>query len=1806
MKLIKIIYYLIFLINTQYKCEISPIVITPKKFHLNSKENIVIISDKSDSINVTIKDYKTHEVILNKKYDVIKDEPLKVSVQVVNVSVPVVLSSTSSQPKVIVSVISNGSNKKSESLIKVIPKFGYAFIQTDKPIYTPKENVLIRVLRLDDRLKPVINERIKLRIKNCQKIIIEETTLESSPPNYFVDHTFEFPPAPKLGIWFAELWYGANYSSNSNVSFEVKEYVLPTFSIKIKSPKFILESSKNISGSVQVDYVYGKPVNGTVVFKFGTKAPNGRVSYFGSTSVKELVNGSAQYYIDSYQFRQTAYMEFPALNGYRFMVEVSVHEKATGKKDRAFDETGIFATTPYVISYKNTFYDFKPNIETYITAQINNILGENVADLPIKLTITDNDSGRPLRHTTHSNITSMQLVTDHSGRISFPITVENNVKSIHVSIRTDDPTIDKKEQAESAHILWGDDSTGGFIHISSKSKYSTSLSVGDTYRSLLITRGAVHLDKIYQIVVNRGNIILSERIISDKGIKLEITHDMTPFIRIMVLAVTKNDELISDSIKIDVNEDNCGFDMKTENNMNQTIPGKNVNLILNGTKGDSVGLLAVDEAVYILRKSDTLTKSKLMNELGKSDLGCGPGTGLDVNLVANNVGLKIISGGTKQFDDSKDDHCIRRELRRRRKKRDISQSVIETGFLHKCCLLGMWPSNTRRNCEHKATILKTYMPQHSKCYEQFLRCCKANSRPIIQLASTAKIGNNFDRNRIGSETLEYVHIAYEQILEDKTLIRNDFRESWLFDIVTLNHSNSNTLAVTFPHSITTWSITAMSISPINGFCIMSSPLRVRTFQDIFLQISLPYSVIQNEQMEMIVTVFNYGTTRLPVLVYTYGVEDICSEAESVGDKSKKHLVVDPNSFSTVPFPMVPLKTGTFEIKIVALWASGGDIVVKKLYVIPPGITVEEDVRFKLDPKNRQRRTKRSLKTGKVEDEIISENSLQRTLVNVEPDITRNIVPGTRECIIAGIGNEYGATSYTTLSDIDRLIRQPKGCGEQTMFYMAPTLYTLKYLQSIERLNGDLKYRGLKYIRNGYKRQLSFRKEDGSFSAFPARPSSIWLTSFVIKVFCQASPFLRDDKFDPKVIESGLNWLMNEQKKDGSWTEKHVVVHEDALGGVKGSVALTAYVLISFHECKRVLKGEMTHNRNLEESLNKTITKSERYLQLNQNEIIIQKNTYAMALVAYSLTFTNSQNSLKLIDSLHSMANVDTNRNYKYWRHNYEVEATAYALMAMLNSGNKNSLDGISITNWLNSVRSYSGAFSSTQDTVVALEALSQYIERQRSPTNTISLLCNITTHDVTSPRFKRALEFNSENALILQTFKLDSDSSKLKFTTTGEGTGQMVIKLKYNVFEPPEVLCRFDLSVEVSEWKASPESRLDDPNTPEIDDNFFNDFNSDMVRTLDLKHTNRQKRSLINRDNRQKRFVWNPWNRNRSSGRRKPSVAESVSTHSQDMNSNNFSDKLELNSDITDSMIFKKNNLSSKSIVSSDGKSKLILLVETCIRHIPRYYSDMSLIEVGLFSGYKPNKDDLEEIIKMDDSLVSKYEISDRNIVFYFEKVPFGRPYCLQFRKIQEHNIGNAQAAMVKVYDYYRKDHSCSQLFTPSRISDYIETKCNSEVCECAKRENCPTAKSLLEIGKIAERIVVRARQLFKELVCSDRYNFVFTADIDGHNKTQSLFKFLNLKVNFVFKGNLSKNDKFVLTLNPECNDESAVTDGNEVLIFGYFNEKIGHLNGSSIVYDISNGLKGDETRSNVISVMNNAKNDIKRFNWKCNVNAQT
>ena len=56
----------------------------------------------------------------------------------------------------------------------------------------------------------------------------------------------------------------------------------------------------------------------------------------------------------------------------------------------------------------------------------------------------------------------------------------------------------------------------------------------------------------------------------------------------------------------------------------------------------------------------------------------------------------------------------------------------------------------------------------------------------------------------------------------------------------------------------------------------------------------------------------------------------------------------------------------------------------------------------------------------------------------------------------------------TLSGLDKLLRMPTGCGEQTMIMFAPNIYVLRYLTSTSQLTSGsaIKTKALNYMNNG--------------------------------------------------------------------------------------------------------------------------------------------------------------------------------------------------------------------------------------------------------------------------------------------------------------------------------------------------------------------------------------------------------------------------------------------------------------------------------------------------------------------------------------------------------------------------------------------------------------------------------------------------------------------------------------------------------------------------------------------------------------------
>ena len=120
--------------------------------------------------------------------------------------------------------------------------------------------------------------------------------------------------------------------------------------------------------------------------------------------------------------------------------------------------------------------------------------------------------------------------------------------------------------------------------------------------------------------------------------------------------------------------------------------------------------------------------------------------------------------------------------------------------------------------------------------------------------------------------------------------------------------------------------------------------------------------------------------------------------------------------------------------------------------------------------------------------------------------------------------------------------------------------------------------------------------------------------------------------------------------------------------------------------------------------------------------------------------------------------------------------TAYNVMSFtLRDEVPKALDSVK---WLAKQRNSQGGFVSTQDTVVALQALSMYAQKvTRIP---LKMTVDVTEKHETVNKLN-TFQMNEENSLLLQTQKLTRLPSKLVLSTTGAGFAMVQNKTLWKI-----------------------------------------------------------------------------------------------------------------------------------------------------------------------------------------------------------------------------------------------------------------------------------------------------------------------------------------------------------------------------------------------------------------------------------------
>jgi CD109 antigen len=579
-------------------------------------------------------------------------------------------------------------------------------------------------------------------------------------------------------------------------------------------------------------------------------------------------------------------------------------------------------------------------------------------------------------------------------------------------------------------------------------------------------------------------------------------------------------------------------------------------------------------------------------------------------------------------------------------------------------------------------------------------------------------------------------------------VRQYFPETWLWEEIVTSAQGESSLEVIVPDTITTWILRAVALSREKGLGVAEDELKA--FQPFFLKIDLPYSAIRGEEFPVRVALYNYLEESQRILV----------EIEDAGwfdllDESAKVVEVAGSNIGGVEFKIRPEKLGINEIKIKARSQQAADAAIKTLIVKPEGVARE------------------------VVNNLVLSAGDERVIETFIPSVA-----------VSDSGRAYLAltSSYLTqtMEGLEELIQMPFGCGEQNMIVFAPDVYIAKYLEESGQLKPEIMAKAEKLMITGYQRELTYRHSDGSFSAFGEgdEEGSLWLTAFVLKSFAQANDLIF---IDQGILDEARDWITGHQNGDGSFDSVGFVHHQEMLGGLKGKTALTAYTAIALLEA-----GEKA-------SADRVIG----YLEGELDEI---DDAYTMVITAYALELGQSNKSDEAYERLMEMAVEDEDGLHwgsggdmlptEPWegKLSTDIETTAYATLALIK--HEDAFNASRAAKWLVSRRNAYGGFGSTQDTVVSLQALTEYAIDARADVDLAVTVAGDGVHE--------EMRVDEQNFDILQIIELPVDEEiEISVVGMGEAIAQVVRRFNVPEAEPVDEIMTISVDYNTTEVEVN-------------------------------------------------------------------------------------------------------------------------------------------------------------------------------------------------------------------------------------------------------------------------------------------------------------------------------------------------------------------------------------------------------------------
>jgi CD109 antigen len=1138
-----------------------------------------------------------------------------------------------------------GNDFNDKTTVKVENQF-LLFIETDKPIYKPGQDIMMRIFSVNSDLLPV-SQDATVEILDAKGTKVFRATVKTDDYG-MADLKMPLSSEPNLGVWKINVSSG-NQKTGTDV--RVEEYVLPKYEVNLELPRDWYLVNEAVKGKITADYTFGKPVQGELEIKAWRYT--GKWEQYNTFTAK--IDGSADFTIPAVNY--VAGVPTAGGNG-NVRLDVTVTENSTGYVQETSKLLTVSQSSMNIQIIPSGVY-FKPGLPfSYLI--VTQTPDNQLVDSSVQATVTYYDS-----KLSAIGKADQKTVAAAKGKALVNITPPDNAVAFTINCTAQGVSTNMTIQA-------GYSPSGNFIHLEQTS--SGTPKIGEAVRFHIYSTQEART--FYYEVISRGKVVFSDYT-NSPDIAFQVTPQMGPSAKLLVYQVLGNSEVAADYLPFDVTANYPQSVNVTFSNTSPE-PGSDITVSIKGQGQAEVSLAAVDKSVFILAEN----RMNLQQVFDKLEA-------LYMQPQAEIHPVSIYSGITTQgaADIFKNAGVV-----------VLSNNSIPQG--------------------------KNYASAVQAERGDFFNGLGLGGKAAVPAATSTATTTMTTSTSSGAS----------QNLAEVERVRQYFPETWLWQAVTTDADGQAAVKATVPDSITTWMLRAVSISKTQGLGVAEAQLTV--FQPFFVTADLPYSAIRGEEFPVSVAIYNYLDKAQSVQV------DIKTQDWfTLLDQSSKTVTIPPNDIGSVKFLIKPTKLGNNDLQLTARSSEKADSIIKPLLVEAEGVAKESVTNLVLSGGNNK---------------------------TFDTSIPAMAVDGSGRVYFTATAGYL----TQTMDGLEKLIQMPYGCGEQNMIVFAPDVFITKYLKASGTLKPEIMATAEKLMITGYQRELTYRRPDGSFSAFGTqdKEGSLWLTAFVLKTFAQAQDLIY---VDSGMLSATQAWIVSHQNSDGSFDPVGLLIHKDLSGGLSNKASLTAYVAVALMQA-----GEKTASG-----------KAVKWLEGQVSGIT---DSYTMALTSYALELAGSAKAADACQKLMGMAKEDSNG--LYWadqalaaettpglkaapslmpiaNRSASIETTAYAMMALVLQ--KNALDAGKAAKWLISQRNAYGGYGSTQDTVVALEALVLYSTGARSD---IDLTVTLSSGEAVIKKFK----IDSSNYDVLQTVELPLNKSVTVWVQgKGEALGQVVSR--YNL-----------------------------------------------------------------------------------------------------------------------------------------------------------------------------------------------------------------------------------------------------------------------------------------------------------------------------------------------------------------------------------------------------------------------------------------